>query len=179
MIRAVFCLVIALIAAEYDSPVCSTDLTTYPTYADAKAQNATVMHCGNCGECSNSHDINIYKETRNTLTETSKNCAIKALFFGARAARACLNRNVGFTQGCLNCWVQNIQCTKQLCLKTCIGYFLFGIGKHVGKLDPCLACDEEKCGPGFAACAGANRRRCGIKSDIARPDEQVCKLVGL
>ena len=38
---------------------------------------------------------------------------------------------------------------------------------------PCS--DEERCGPAFLACAGANRRRAGIVSDIQRDDRELCQ----
>jgi hypothetical protein len=42
-----------------------------------------------------------------------------------------------------------------------------------GRLNDCLACDEAYCGAMFIECAGANRRRAGITSDIGRPGAQV------
>ena len=44
-----------------------------------------------------------------------------------------------------------------------------------GKLNSCLQCDEDKCGPDFKACAGANRRRSCIASDIFRDQDTICK----
>jgi hypothetical protein len=171
-----------------EGPVCATekggndnDTQTFISYEAAKSRNATVMHCGNCGECSNTHDIDFYNDTRNTLTNTTRQCAFGSMLSGLRSARArrCLNATMGCTHGCLDCWADNIACAKKKCTFTCFKYYVFGFGDFVGTLDPCLACDEEKCGPDFAACAGANRRRAGIQSDIARPDEEVCTLVGL
>jgi hypothetical protein len=52
---------------------------------------------------------------------------------------------------------------------------LFGVGQPDGPLNPCLACDERKCGPAFKRCAGATRRRAGIVSDIQRSQGEVCK----
>ena len=44
-----------------------------------------------------------------------------------------------------------------------------------GKLNSCLQCDEDKCGPAFKKCAGANRRRSCIASDIFRDKDTICK----
>jgi hypothetical protein len=45
-------------------------------------------------------------------------------------------------------------------------------------LNACTRCDERRCGPAFIACAGANRRRCGIVSDITRNEAtEVCQSV--
>ena len=47
-------------------------------------------------------------------------------------------------------------------------------------LDPCIACDEKLCGPAFLECAGANRRRAGVISDIERDlQNEVCQKVNL
>ena len=45
-----------------------------------------------------------------------------------------------------------------------------------GELNPCLECDETNCGPAFKKCAGANRRRCGISTDINRSDDDMCHI---
>ena len=45
-------------------------------------------------------------------------------------------------------------------------------------LTPCTECDEKMCGPDFITCAGANRRRSGILSDLQRnEDVEVCQQV--
>jgi hypothetical protein len=52
-----------------------------------------------------------------------------------------------------------------------------------GALNACLKCDEKMCGPAFITCAGANRRRSGIISDIERDVEsdstsvEICEFV--
>ena len=46
------------------------------------------------------------------------------------------------------------------------------------ELNSCLECDEKLCGPAFIQCAGANRRRLGIESDIKRDVTlEQCQLV--
>lgn len=42
--------------------------------------------------------------------------------------------------------------------------------------NPCLACDEARCGAEFMQCAGANRRRAGVVSDIERGRREVCTV---
>jgi hypothetical protein len=45
-------------------------------------------------------------------------------------------------------------------------------------LNRCTYCDEKRCGPEFVTCAGANRRRSGILSDIERDQSnEVCSVV--
>jgi len=58
--------------------------------------------------------------------------------------------------------------------------FLGGIhgGSQSETLNRCTRCDEIICGPAFVECAGANRRRTGIQSDIQRDAEsEVCTKV--
>ena len=160
-----------------EGPVCGMDFQTYESHSAAQQANVPVRHCGNCGACSNDHDIQIYEKTKNTLTTTTKRCAMASLVFGLSVTKRCMIQFVGFTDNCRDCWMENIACTRKKCTKTCIKYMLLGKGDFVGKLNPCLACDERECGPAFAKCAGANRRRAGIVSDIARPDEEVCTIV--
>ncbi len=50
-------------------------------------------------------------------------------------------------------------------------------GTQEGELSDCLRCDEKLCGPAFISCAGANRRRAGVVSDIERNGTHVCKEV--
>ena len=51
-------------------------------------------------------------------------------------------------------------------------------GEESQELNRCTFCDERRCGIAFVECAGANRRRSGILSDIERDLEQeVCQEV--
>jgi hypothetical protein len=52
---------------------------------------------------------------------------------------------------------------------------------HTRNSQPCtrlilLQCDELLCGPDFVTCAGANRRRLGITTDIARGGAELCNV---
>ena len=155
--------------------VCGTDNITYTNVTEARVP---IMHCEACGHCSNSHDIDIYNKTRNNLTRTTTNCAYLGLIGGPRRASHCMEKNVGFTNECNRCWVENIMCDVKKCSLKCIKCRLGFKCDVVGGLDACLKCDEDLCGPAFKECAGANRRRSGIKSDIVRPEEQICTIVG-
>jgi hypothetical protein len=76
--------------------------------------------------------------------------------------------------------MENILCTRKHCASICIIPVIFGKQSKSNNgttLNKCLQCDEDKCGPAFKKCAGANRRRCGIGTDIARPDDQLCKVI--
>lgn len=153
------------------------------SYADldaAHASGALVRHCGPCGDCSGTGDIGILDTTKNSLTKTATRCAVRKFFGGRSAVEACFLRDVGFTPGCTTCWVDNVMCTQAACMYTCIRSLMLREANNAGsgQLNRCLECDEKMCGPAFITCAGANRRRSGIISDIGRDDvSEVCKKV--
>jgi hypothetical protein len=144
--------------------------------------NTLVAHCGDCGQCSNPHDIDLYDDTKNTLYGDSVECAKRGLIWGRRTASKCLSNRVGFTDGCNDCWIENIMCDLKKCIFICMWYGLFSEidsgGSGSKPLNKCTYCDEVRCGPAFVQCAGANRRRSGILSDIERDGKaEVCQVV--
>ena len=138
-------------------------------------QSISSSHCGKCAKCSTKKDLETYQNYSQSLTTLVTNCALLNIFLGRIASKYCLKR-IGFTRDCLDCWQTNIQCDKLKCLVTCSLYKLFGIGSARNGLDSCLSCDELECGPAFKRCAGANRRRAGIITDITRDSLEMCKL---
>ena len=166
------------------SKVCGVNETgvvdTYPTANYAHSNSTLIAHCGECGFCSNDVDIQIYDETKNSLTETSTSCAKKAFLGGREAVYKCFTEDVGFTDDCNECWTDNVMCDMKNCVFTCIKMLMFGgaNNKEDGELNDCLKCDEKRCGPAYITCAGANRRRSGIVSAIGRDESnELCKSV--
>lgn len=154
------------------SEVCGTDGKTYPNEETAH-QVTTVLHGGFCGQCSNAQDIEVYRRTRSSLTETATQSAARYVLWGRPAAAQHFS-SVGFTPGCETCWLDNMACTYAHCGSICIKARLLKTPNTIqGVLNPCLACDEQHCGPTFIRCAGVNRRRAGILSDIQRPNDEV------
>jgi hypothetical protein len=154
---------------------------SFKSVFDTHKMNFSVLHCESCGSCSNPHDISIYRETKDTLTEITTKCAIRSIL-STTQANNCMLKEVGFTAACNSCWVDNIVCDRKKCFSVCLkekAFGLFGITPRKNEigLTPCFQCDEDHCGPAFKACAGANRRRCGIKSDIDRQTDEMCSLV--
>lgn len=138
-----------------------------------------VAHCGDCGQCSNPNDLEVYDTARATLYRDTLTCARHSLLGGRRQAGECLAK-IGLTDGCTDCWADNVMCTIRSCIFTCLVQAAThgGIRKSSGDgLNACTECDEVRCGPAFVECAGANRRRAGIRSDIQRDDDQVCRQV--
>jgi len=172
----------------YASPaVCAAPTADAAPQTRANASTAAtlglnVRHCGTCGACSNANDIRIYNETRNTLTKTATRCALRAFNGGGEAVDECFDEDVGFTPECRDCWTENVLCDQRSCVWTCLRSLLLGESNNNGAgedtLNKCLECDEKLCGPAFTVCAGANRRRSGITTDIKReaPDA-VCPSV--
>jgi hypothetical protein len=152
---------------------------TFLTLNDSRNEDYKVLHCGDCGHCSTLYDFLIHRRTSSSLTNMVRKCAAK-IFISKQFVFRCMERNVGFTYECGKCWTDNIQCTFSKCKVTCILDKLFG--KHnndpnTKELSPCLECDEKICGPDFLTCAGMNRRRAGIVSDIDRDNSHICKVV--
>lgn len=155
--------------------------TSFNSSSDAHAMNNSVLHCEECGACSNPHDISIYVRTKSTLTHIATECAIRSILSPSLANR-CMLKKAGFSQNCNACWIENIICDRKYCLLKCLAEKSLALVGLKGRenengLTPCLQCDEDLCGPAFKACAGANRRRCGIKSDIDRPFEELCTIL--
>jgi len=173
------------------SQVCAMEINKknhtleFQTLEDASAVDqldgeAIVAHCGECGQCSNPVDINYYDKSAGTLYMDTLRCAKKAVL-GREAVETCMSDAVGLTSPCRDCWVSNIMCTMQSCVFTCLIHAFMNGNIHSGSshetLNLCTQCDEVRCGPAFLECAGANRRRSGIITDIVRDDDEVCKVV--
>lgn len=159
-----------------ESGYCGFDGVTYGTREEAHTTGGGVMHCGGCGACSTFHDVNLYKVTKENLTKVSRACAWKSVFSYAKS-RKCMEEKVGFTGPCMDCWMENILCDRKHCLLVCMESIMKNesyVDKD-GHLNKCLQCDEDKCGPAFKKCAGANRRRACIASDIFRDKSTICK----
>lgn len=156
--------------------------------SDQEQHQQHILNCGHCGKCSNRHDIQIYKQTRVTLTGMTTECTKGGVLRGldTNYVKECLRRGSELSLPCVDCWVLNVGCNWKHCFKTCIKHKLAPFRwlpslyhrSHKSPVDPCLECDERMCGPKFIECAGANRRRVGVVSDIQRNvDLELCDKV--
>ena len=152
------------------------------------SEKSRILNCGHCGKCSNRHDIKIYNETRETLTGITTDCVKGGLFRGRNTdyTRQCFEEHSQLTAPCVDCWMLNVDCNWKFCFNTCLKQKVRPFRwlpslyrrKHDSPMDPCLECDERMCGPLFIECAGANRRRVGVVSDIQRNVAlEVCEKV--
>lgn len=179
-----------------DSRVCAAapnDLDQFETYETVHQVPSShlIAHCGACSKCSTMQDMTIYAGTTKTLTDGATWCSTRgylASFFLWRGmdvyrsvAAECLRETVGFTEACQECWVEDMACSIQACVFTCLkSVYLKREPKNdpvTGALNECLLCDEKLCGPDFLECSGSNRRRQGIESDIARGGAEICQSV--
>ena len=155
---------------------CGYDHKNYNSISEAHLNGTKILGCGPCGACSTKHDVHIYWQTKNNLTKVTRSCAFKSLF-SEEWGKKCMKEQVGFTDECNECWMENIKCDRKNCKWICL-WSLFINEDYVdseGKLNSCLQCDEDMCGPAFKKCAGANRRRSCIASDIFRDKDTICK----
>ena len=58
-------------------------------------------HCRSCGNCSTAQDLEVYKNTSNTIMELMKNCIIYGVSGGN--IEKCIDDNIGFTVTCNQC----------------------------------------------------------------------------
>jgi hypothetical protein len=155
--------------------VCAADGREYSSQQEACNNHTYPLHQGFCGACSNEHDINVYHETKLTMSLIAYQCMVKYLTGTEKSAFACF-KTQGLTNNCNQCWIDNMKCSASSCLWKCIWHNMINKmpwSDHNSTLNPCIRCDEELCGPAFVKCAGANRRRAGIVSDISRPGAEV------
>lgn len=155
--------------------VCGADGRVYDSQKSACSNETYPLHGGSCGACSNEHDINVYRETRQTMSLLAYKCSIMYVFFGNEKSAFDCFKSADLTNQCNQCWVDNMKCSASSCLGKCIWHNMINKMPWSDKsvLNECIKCDEEKCGPAFIQCAGANRRRAGVVSDIDRPQTQV------
>lgn len=154
-------------------------LKTFNSRQEAIESGFVVTHDKHCGTCSSLKDLAIYL-SKPDLTTPVRKCAKK---FMLQRIKKCLKDQVNFSDRCSETWAYNCQHTRKVCLKTCIKYYgLWNIltnnmdNQHVNtsnKLNPCLACDEYKSGPGFKYTAGRTRRGSGIESAIKRKTNEI------
>jgi hypothetical protein len=149
-------------------------LSTFPGEAEARAARFAVTHAGGCGACSTLQDLAVYVE-KPDLTAPVRRCGMLPTEEGSLACIEAL----GFTHACARIWFFNARHTKEECLAVCLASWAEGepsTGTD-GKLNACLQCDEDRSGPVFKLVAGRTRRNSGLRSSIARPDEEVAHVV--
>ena len=109
----------------------------------------------------------------------ARSCARR---FTARGVKMCLMEEIGFEEPCAETWAYNVLHTRRQCAATCVGHYgLWNVRNDMGdaltdedgNLNPCLACDEYRSGPGFQYAAGRTRRSSGLESAIDRAETEI------
>jgi len=129
----------------------SAPFVTYNSPEEAKADNMTIAHCGECAYCSNMKDIETYVTTRDTITIEAKACGKTAVLGSTEELDACLEERIGFSNDCRLCWVENMQCDARRCIFTCMKTLFTGFlarnnvpqSGDTASLNWCLQCDEK------------------------------------
>jgi hypothetical protein len=158
---------------------------SFGTKASALDAGYVVAHCGACGKCSNPYDVRAYVATRKSVAKSAKKCGPKAMLAGYDSLVECLQKRIGFTRPCTECWADNMKTTSKYCVLTCMTSLFTGQltsnnvkgAGDLGWLNQCLFCDEKRSGPAFVTCSGVARRRLGIASEIERNPEEQCRNV--
>lgn len=137
-----------------------------------------MLNCGHCGECSNVNDASTHCKTKQTLTSDAVCCSTMQMLCGHDAAFQCFKKRVGLTDGCNNCFIQNVKCGCEKCmfvglkhkvLPPCLFFWdstAMNKKSYFRGHDPAVECDEKMCGTQFVKCAGANRRKIGVATDV-------------
>ncbi len=146
-------------------------LVTYPSQAEAEAENARVTHRGACGQCSSLDNLAVYMRYPD-LTDPVRECGVQGMFAGEEANIECL-MDIGFDEPCAQIWYFNTRHTSEVCLDVCIALLEAPNHNPDGSLNACIQCDEEESGPVFKALAGRTRRNSGLPSALCRPCESV------
>ena len=146
-----------------------------------------------------SRDIEIYHDTALTLQKDTMQCTMKGVYGSKKRIKDCIDKRIGFTQDCTECWVNYAMCSLQKCTFSCIKTAFFtrgGLfsdlksdyskfrsnnenGMHTANNDlhnNCLTCSENMCASSFLHCAGVNRRRAGIVTNIDRDEFEICNI---
>lgn len=155
------------------------ELRSFASIIAAEAAGYRVTHQYRCGSCSALSDLATYLENPD-LTSPARDCARRWTLAGVRQ---CLVKRIGFSDACAESWAYNAINTRHACRATCIEvYGLLNLllrrypapnNNPDGKLNACLQCDEDFSGPGFKYSAGRTRRGSGIRSAIARQDDEL------
>lgn len=141
-----------------------------------------VTHQYKCGTCSTLKDLAVYM-AKPDLTEPAKTCTKKLTL---NKMKKCYEEKIGFSPLCAEMWSYNSKNTKKRCAITCMKHYgLFNVLANnmnsentdsTGKLNPCIACDENKSGPGFKYGAGRTRRASVLLSAINRSSDEIYEV---
>ena len=162
-----------------DSERVDYEVRTFPDSESALNEGYIVTHRRHCGVCSSLRTLAVYLASPD-LTTPSGTCVRRLTMSGVKK---CFMEEVGLEEPCAEAWTYNVMHTRRHCFAICTKHY--GLLNLVmndmydahrddsGNLNPCLACDEYRSGPGFRYAAGRTRRASGLTSAIPRPIDVV------
>lgn len=143
------------------------DSSSTVAYNTAKDAGYNVAHCGNCGACSTEQDLVTYQKTAATFGETMVECAAEIFTGGVGSVSDCIDEKFGFSSRCRQCYLNDVICTRDNCLWTCMKEIIIGEPLSTdGTASDCHLCSQRICGIDFINCAGASAERAGHMTDI-------------
>jgi len=158
-------------------------LKSFKNEEEAISFGYMVTHGSHCGMCSTLKDLAVYM-ARPNLTTPARKCSRNLI---PNKIKKCYKTTIGFTNNCSEVWAYSSENTRKHCMNACLEtYGLLNIlsGKmdsipnidEEGNLNSCIACDENKSGPGFKYGVGRNRRNSGITSAIERDESEMIRI---
>mmetsp|Transcript_19578 Transcript_19578/g.45586 ORF Transcript_19578/g.45586 Transcript_19578/m.45586 type:complete len:269 (+) Transcript_19578:219-1025(+) len=179
----------AVCAFQYPDPTAcigkSYTIKQYDSFQQAEADNATVIHVGACGVCSNANDMAV--RTGVDLQEESILCGVQYSLSGASnrfdELVSCFTNpeTVGFTDPCGRLWAHYSATNSYLCNAACASGFEGNV--EVNKPPPmcalsdCIACGFSQFGLVMDDIQGFTRFRSGLLEDIIHPCNKTVPLV--
>eukprot|EP00038_Savillea_parva_P021965 m.36432 g.36432 ORF g.36432 m.36432 type:complete len:722 (-) comp5409_c0_seq1:343-2508(-) len=96
------------------------------------------------GYCGNPDDVAAYKRTKTTMKHDIQMCMIGCILKGEDCVNDCINKSVGLSKPCADCWYHEGACTLKNC-KMC--------ATNPGG-QPCADCSRKACFPACVECSG-------------------------
>ena len=152
--------------AGNDDEICtgrSYSVQTFSSVAEAQAANASVVHLGPCGVCSNAQDLGARAETLDAMNPVSILCASNYVVDADRGNRfdnliECYETNIGLSPPCARLWAYFGQSNAALCPNDCpvneINDIPLNNPAPGCELSDCLACSATKFEDDFNLLAG-------------------------
>jgi hypothetical protein len=114
-----------------------------PDVIEDTAVDTTPEDTGAAGACTNASDTAILAASAD-LEDKIGTCAFECISGGAVCGTACIEREVGLSNGCSTCFGETIACTVASCALQCIS----------PSSPNCASCRETNCTPAFTECSG-------------------------
>lgn len=97
------------------------------------------------GACTNPSDSSILESQKTSLSSKILSCTFKC-FGSASCSKKCLISSTKLSEGCTDCFVDDISCTVKNCAPSCVG----GLTKE------CTDCRGKNCDNSFEMCSGVS-----------------------